>query len=199
MSNRYTPRNRTNQLALATRRVAALERAKTPSGGGGIQFNTDPQSGSYLRISTTRTVGYGTYLESAGTFDIRSVGTLTLLSTADGEFHTGGAMTIDSTGGIVIQNITSGAITITNTIDAGIEIHDYGTTASNGITVTSDNAYLTLKGYGISTQVVSDYFYIKLGTSQRLQVLNHTPVAIFEVREDGTIHGKTGGSITWDL
>jgi hypothetical protein len=179
---------------------APFLRAAAAGGGSGIQFDTRPQAGGFLQVTTTDAGANSFNLESGGQMDIRADETLTVLSHADLEVSSTAAMTIDSQAGITITNTAAGVLLIESSPDGGITIRDQGGAASAGITVESSASGISVSGEYIVSTVRSDNFYVVLGLGVMVQVLNHLSAPIFEVREDGTIHGLASvGAITWDL
>lgn len=176
-----------------------LEGTSTSTTGGGILFDTRPQSGGFLQVTTNDAGANSFNLQSAGEMDVRAAEFLSIAGSSTVELHGDSTVTVDSQAGVWLLNISAGDIRVRNSADGGIEIHDQGTAASPGVPITSDNSYVELQGVGITAKVTGDFFYITLTTGQRLQVLNNALAPIFEVREDGSLHGKTGKSLTFDL
>jgi hypothetical protein len=136
-------------------------------GIGGIQFDTDPQTGGYLEAHTT-TVGpasAGIYLRA----DVGSILTTGLLLSSDGAIR----LTSDH-----VALGSSGEIDITPTIT----------------TLGSGNQALFPRRVDLQLANTT-------GSAQgsKVVVYDAAGVSVFEVRDDGTVHIKTGGSVVADL
>jgi hypothetical protein len=179
---------------------APFLRAAAAGGGGGIQFDTDPQTGGFLRFETTDTTAGSLVMKSDGTADLLAAGTLSIEGTADGELHTDDHLTVSSFGGMTIVNTSVGQFLIQSFPDDGFEILESGSAASRGIFIRSVASDVALEGRSLQLSCDTDFVYVFLGTGQRVQVKDSSNAPIFEVRDDGTIHGLASvGAITWDL
>jgi hypothetical protein len=163
------------------------------SGGGGttgIQFATYPQAGTWLYASTTGSGGPNTNgidFESSANLNLQSTGgTATLQSSGSIMVHSsGGAANLEGWGGgaTVFGNTTVFILSNSGSGVAGIQNRLLNHGASFEI---MDNTPLTqFRCTPTGTNVVTVY--------------DHTGAAIFQVRDDGSLHGKTGKSLVFDL
>lgn len=140
-------------------------------GGGGIQFDTEPQSGGWLLVETTTP----RYVDFSATY--------------------GQTFIDNSTGGIAL-------ITNDSTLyeDAGITMlvdpSSPGNYRGGWYLKTDPNDNTHVLNFGFAT---SYYWKLQDAGAYSFAIQDHLSNSLFEVREDGTIHGPTGGSITWDL
>jgi hypothetical protein len=153
-----------------------LRDAAASAAGGGIKFDTFPQSGDWLYVQTTdgtaapsgiplhlydsSTAAVGIRLESDnGEIDIQAFGNQLALSSA-------------------------GVLSMTSSVSMTSAVGAFWSMA------VADDIRIDV-GNGMSVQLDS------VGTM--FSVLDHLGAPIFEVREDGSLHGKTGQTLTFDL
>lgn len=190
------PSNRVDQadLPLALRdllrRIRILE-AVPP--GGGIQFGgPDPiygsvNSGGDLDVETSGTggSGYGFYFQAAeGGF---------------GFFDNGGAgMNFQSTDGTIgfFSTGVGGGVQMSSE-SAGLGLFTDAQLHGNGVTLASGSGRIDM---GTDADAATDDISLVIQTAgQRVTVYDHTGAPIFQVRDNGSLHGKTGQTLTFDL
>lgn len=178
--DRAFPEGVTNAVGDTGRTFFRPFRRGSPAGAGatGIQFDQDNQ-GDWLAVTATN------------------------VNTATGS-------------GILIYNQLDGIFTLKGDATAGIKIWDAAAdeTTARGIEIVSDESGISLSGKdGVSINggagVVSPgirFFSgagdqtFTLGSGRTLFVNDDAGNPIFEIRDDGTIHGRAAvGAMTWDL
>lgn len=134
-------------------------------------------------------------LTSAGTLDIKSTSGGGILMRSDGGggmqiYEAGGGLLIDETGGGIIITETTGGVFI-NVSSGGFAVQ-----CGDGVELRGgpDGG-----GDGVILRGVAADVRVKLPSGKRLYVTNASGGAIFQVDEDGDLHGKTGKALTFDL
>jgi hypothetical protein len=147
----------------------------TPAGSG-IQFDTFPQSGDWLYVQTTDGTGAPSGIPL--------------------HFYDSSAAAV----GISLQS-DNGEIDIT-AFGNQLDLSSFGV-----LSLTSSVSMVMDVGAFLRMSVIDD-LRIDVGNgmslalnaaSTALTVLNHLGAPIFEVREDGSLHGETGKSLVFDL
>jgi hypothetical protein len=154
-----------------------------PDGSGsGIEFDTYPQSGNWLYAATSssdaNTSGYGILLVPSDGLSINTPSSFTV-------FADSGIGLTTSSGNLNLTASGSGhAINLTAQSQVNL-LSDYGT-----VTITS--SLLKIQHFGENVEV-------DLASTKKLIVKGSGGSSFFEVRDDGTVHIKTGGSVVADL
>lgn len=203
---------------------------ETASSGSGIQFNTEPQSGTFLAVTTTGVdaTGYGQVYTDTGGGGINFIVT----GDAGGFFGTSVAVESNDTGSTPSLPFGVDAKAVNNNATAeGLTAEITGTTGTFGAaasigtaTVTAAGSSSTASAYtgtgvtaGSGDATGGSFIGSATGTGREIGLscntnghqtgakslallcLNHLGAAIFEVRDDGSVHIKTGTTVQADL
>jgi hypothetical protein len=189
-------------------RVRAIEASPA---GGGIKFDTYPQAGEWLYVEAGNGLaspnGYAIELLDTATTGIHvaSLGRVTIEGDDRVSAISGGAsMVVDDAGGAsLVADATLGAGTAQQ-----VQLQAFGDADSNIQLRAEDNASHVV---AVSVDAGTSFYparglHVRLPSVGIVQVLDSSTspdpsgLPIFEVREDGTIHGLASvGAITWDL
>jgi hypothetical protein len=182
--------------ATFARRLAASQ----AGGGSGIQFDTSPQSGDWLDITTTGVDanGFGLDIESTHDVEINSLASMeldatTLLLLASALVEIDAATFLVKSNNILLQGSAGSTAQI---LSRAISIFANGTTLN--LQAQTD---LTLLGSdSVKVTATSQDITLHIGTTTKsVIVTDHLNNQIFRVDENGDLHGKTGKSLVFDL
>jgi hypothetical protein len=177
---------------------------RDPTQGGGIQFDTDPQSGDWLLVETTGTnpaTSYSLDLYSQDDMRLRS-DTFIELDAGDIELNGGN---VDITGAKTQSLFVSlGTIDITSPVGSTghISLSSRGQLILESSALWSGQSAAAMVLDAVTTLKTSsggDTEFRLLVAATHLTVKDHTGAAIFRVDENGDLHGKTGKALTFDL
>jgi hypothetical protein len=182
----------------------------TPCGGSpgvtGIQFDTFPQSGTWLYVETTgaRVSGFGIELNASSGYWFHGAGASTIDATA--------GLTLKSTGGNVDVSATAAGkkITLTAAAEAKLaakKISLDATGVAGGSVIVSSNDLISMgcsgaSGFRVSTVggVGTDGpIEFDIGSGQKFVIKDSSGNPLLEVRDNGTFHIKTGAAWVADL
>lgn len=180
-----------------------LRGAAASTGGSGIQFDTSPQQGGYLEVETTGLGpgGIGPGINLAATNAAMQLTTTGVGN--DMSLGSGASLNLLGTTDFAIDSLKHMAIRV------GIS-----GTGSRGILVIQahesiklEAPELTLNGFDAiySTTTLFEMFVdgdnatFIISPGKVFRVLDYNGDPIFQVDEDGDLHGKTGKALTFDL
>lgn len=150
-------------------------------GGGGIQFDTEPQAGTWLYVETTgaATSGYGIEMNASDGIWLHGPNSLTLEGDA-------GADLTSASGNIGIHATGSG--------------RSINIAADQQINLDTGGGFIHLRGTVLSLGHYTDQIRVTLASTKAFTIYkSDTTTKLLEVRDDGTVHIKTGASWAADL
>jgi hypothetical protein len=156
----------------ATVTFAPFLESKSVATGGGIQFDTSPQAGDWLYVETDNESG------SPNGYGM--------------EFNdqSGGGIKVESLYGVEVLSAGSDGISLRDIGTGGAQLF-----SAVGVFIESGDVFVKADSSGSKT------IYLDLSAvGSQVKVRNHSLAPIFEIREDGSVHGLASvGAITWDL
>jgi hypothetical protein len=160
-------------------RVRALEANPMSPGGGGLQFDTDPQSGDWLFTETTTLTGgsFGAHLWSGIPSGLDHVGTMFLDSSGYGAAlvaSNGGPVFLATDGGVIRLSTHGGSIS-SEAADFSVDASDQialANSGSGGISVVDGGAG------GLTLQSVGGNVAVTAGGSSSLLTLSAVEVLV---------------------
>ena len=197
------PPNIPSVLADHQRRIRALEANKP---GGGLQFDTYPQNGDWFYAETTSSIDGPTWTAIRAAFPGMGAGL--------GWISAPGFLLADSGSGITIYSkfdeVRIGSSGNDVTVESKYEARLLGegiliSGATNGVTMQATNGGGMIVGSDFADLQIrvgngGNLIMGLLTAGEKVRVNDHLGASLFEVREDGSVHGLASvGAITWDL
>ncbi len=168
-------------------------------GGSGIQFDTDPQTGDWLLVTTTGT--------NPSTFD-----GIDLVASGDIVAHSDNRITLEGTNQVDLESslvnasadvflVSSDDIELTGGGGFGflLDVEKVQIVSGSDTNISADDN-MNLGGDLLTfIRTAHGDTVIRIGTSHNVNVLDPSGNKVFQIDADGSLHGKTGKSLVFDL
>lgn len=173
-----------------------LRAGATSSGSGGIAFDTFPQEGTYLFLTTTGLSPLSTGL------DMRAQKEVVIRSETD-DVRLNAELLAQLNGGTVNVIARDGGMNITaenGTLEMSAETIDVEHLGSGEAKFHSQGSVSVqaLEG-GMEINQFDTAADLVIATSRNLVVLDDNGLEIFRIDQNGALHGKTGQALVFDL